>query len=165
MIRISAHQLIEAVEHAVRHDPELDAHVCCLVFASASACVEQSPFNFNWCVYDGVDRSGRPRLFHKERVLPYTKSIEAALTLLPPGFWWRGGTCCVSSEARVCPDHNDPQHRERLLRDYPPSVPHWNEGIEVEIRPGSESALARAITSACLRVRFSHPAAREAMSA
>jgi hypothetical protein len=88
---------------------------------------------------------------------PYTGSIDAALTLLPPGFWWRGGTCCVSSEATVCPDHNDPEHRERLLAECPPVIEHWNSGIEVELRPGSPGALVRALAAACLRARAALP--------
>jgi hypothetical protein len=82
-----------------------------------------------------------------------TKSIDAAVALLPSGFWWRGGTCYLSSEATVCPDHNNPEHRERLLRECPPSIEHWDSGIEVEIRPGSDHALARAICAASLRAR------------
>lgn len=68
-----------------------------------------------------------------------------------PGFWWRGGTCALSSEAIVCPDHNDPEHRERLMAECPPSVKHWNEGIEVELRPGSDAALVRALLAAMSR--------------
>lgn len=84
----------------------------------------------------------------------YTTSIDACVILMDnllPGFWWRGGTCCVSSEVTVCPDHNNPEHRERLLRDFPPSIEHWDEGIEVELRPGSNDALCRAFLSAILR--------------
>lgn len=89
-----------------------------------------------------------------ENLPSYTNSVDSALELLPSGFWWRGGTCHVSSEAVVCPDHNHPDHRERLLREYPPTKEHWNSGIEVEIRPGSDDALARALASACLRARL-----------
>lgn len=81
----------------------------------------------------------------------YTFALDCALRLLPPGFWWRGGTCHVSSEAIVCPDHNDPEHRTRLLRECSPKIFHWNQGIEVELRPGSDNALVRALASACMR--------------
>lgn len=83
----------------------------------------------------------------------YTGSLEAALTLLPAGFWWRGGMCGVSSEMIVCPDHNRPAHRERLLRACPPTLEHWNSGIEVTLWPGSHDALIRATLSACLRAQ------------
>lgn len=83
-----------------------------------------------------------------------TSSLDAVLSLMEaklPGFWWRGGTCFLSSEAIVCPDHNCPTHGARLMVECPPSMPHWNEGIEVEIRPGSQGALVRALLAAVLR--------------
>lgn len=83
-----------------------------------------------------------------------TASLDAVLSLIEqklPGFWWRGGTCSVSSEARVCPDHNCPEHGARLLAECPPSLDIWNEGIEVELRPGSQNALVRALLAATLR--------------
>lgn len=89
-----------------------------------------------------------------ESVPTYTLSLDKALMLLPDGFWWRGGTCCVSSEATVCPDHNNPDHRERLLRECPPSIEWWNEGIEACLTPGSDAALIRALISACLQARW-----------
>jgi hypothetical protein len=52
------------------------------------------------------------------QALPYTSSAAAAETLLPEGFFWRGGTCYLSSEVLIAPDYNDPMHRERLLREY-----------------------------------------------
>ena len=69
-----------------------------------------------------------------------------------PGWWWRGGTCWVSSECRICPDHGSPEHAERLMHAFPPAVDVWNEGLEVELRPGSDETLARAMVSAILRV-------------
>jgi hypothetical protein len=81
----------------------------------------------------------------------YTGSIDAANTLLPSGFWWRGGTCGVSSEVRVCPDHNRPEHKTRLMNLCPPKIAHWNNGIEVTLWPGNDQALIRAFASACLR--------------
>lgn len=71
-----------------------------------------------------------------------------------PGFWWRGGTCFLSSEAIIAPDHNCPVHGERLHREFPPTVAHWNEGVEVELRPGSDENLARALMAAICRVKL-----------
>lgn len=93
-------------------------------------------------------------LMNHLRVPALTGSLDAALKLLRdalPGFWWRGGTCALSSEAIVCPDHNCPTHGERLLREFPPAIEHWNEGIEVELRPGGDEALVRALLAATLR--------------
>lgn len=105
------------------------------------------------------DGSDPPRV----SVPAFTGSIDAAETLLPEGFWWRGGTCGVSSEMRVCPDHNRPEHRERLLRECPPKIEHWNLGIEVTIWPGSNPALVRAFASACLRARDALLTSRKAL--
>jgi hypothetical protein len=81
-------------------------------------------------------------------------TMDDCLSLLPDGFWWRGGTCHVSSEVTVCPDHNDPEHRERLLRQCPPTeAAYWDCGIDVELRPGSHKAFLWAFFLACYRAR------------
>ena len=71
-----------------------------------------------------------------------------------PGFWWRGGTCGLSSEVIIAPDHNHAEHGERLLREFPVALEHWNEGIEVELRPGSEDNLIRAFAAAMIRTKL-----------
>lgn len=93
-------------------------------------------------------------LMNHLRVPTLTSSLDAAVKVLGqalPGFWWRGGTCFLSSEAIVCPDHNCPTHGARLREECPPVIAHWNEGIEVEIRPGGDAALVRALLAATLR--------------
>ena len=91
-------------------------------------------------------------------ILPnWTASLDAAMTLALPGFWHRGGQCAVSSEMRVCPDHNDPVHRERLLLELPPTIDIWDEGIEVELRPGGMQQLILATVSVWLRARAALP--------
>lgn len=104
--------------------------------------------------------SGDWILINNLRVPPITTSLDAALKVLRdalPGFWWRGGTCAVSSEAIVCPDHNCPTHGKRLHEEFPPHLIHWNEGIEVELRPGGDQALVRALLAATLRAhRMKH---------
>lgn len=120
--------LISRVEKASGPDDALDFEILCLVDPRA---LRSGPLR------------GDPK---------YTASLDAVLTLLPEGFWWRGGTCSVSSEATVCPDHNGP-HRERLLRECPPTELIWDEGVETELRPGSNNALIRALLSAILRAR------------
>jgi len=92
--------------------------------------------------------------------------IEALREELP-GFWWRGGTCALSSEVIIAADYNCPEHGERLRADFPQELAHWNEGIEVELRPGSEANLCRAFAAVMLRVklaqlgRFPAPLQRE----
>jgi hypothetical protein len=93
--------------------------------------------------------------------LPYTAFAQAAFTLLPMGFWWRGGVGHLSSEVRIGPDYNDPTHRESLLRDYPQALRQWDKGIEIEIRPGGEFSFVRAFAAACLVVHGLGPAPRQ----
>ena len=81
----------------------------------------------------------------------YTLVIEHSQQLLPIGFWWRGGSCHLSSEVRVCPDHNDPLHRHRLMKECPCTEKIWDEGIEVELRPGGEKTFVLAFTAVCLK--------------
>jgi len=81
----------------------------------------------------------------------YTLVVEHAKQLLPTGFFWRGGTCHVSSEVLVRPDHNDPLHHHWLVKTCPETEKVWNEGIEVELRPGSDTAFVLAFTAVCLR--------------
>ena len=39
------------------------------------------------------------------------------------------------------------------MHAFPPAVDVWNEGLEVELRPGSDETLARALIAAVLRVK------------
>lgn len=71
-----------------------------------------------------------------------------------PGFWWRGGTCALSSEVIIAPDYNDERHGERLHAEYPVVLEHWNSGIEVELRPGSDEMFCRAFLAAIVRVKL-----------
>ena len=79
--------------------------------------------------------------------------VEALATSFP-GFWWRGGTCALSSEVIIAPDYNDPEHGERLMAEYPPELEHWNAGIEVELRPGSDAAFCRAFLAVMIRIKL-----------
>lgn len=133
--------LAERVEASEGADQELD----CLIQATTMGDLGRFRKPGTWAAEALRQRWNVPAL---------TRSLDAAVSLLErvlPGFWWRGGTCYLSSEARVCPDHNCPTHGARLLVECPPEIEHWNEGIEVEIRPGSQGALVRALLSALLR--------------
>lgn len=148
-------ELISRVESGDGADREID----CLVAALADIQVEGVQHSWRSLVHQfgvewAADVATRHTSVWRTEVPRYTASLDAVLLLMSaqlPGFWWRGGTCSVSSEARVCPDHNCPEHGPRLLAECPPSLDHWNEGIEVELRPGSQSALVRALLAACLR--------------
>lgn len=132
--------LIERVESDDRADRQLDLDIAIAVWGRPGVLVGRQ---------DEPEGPVREHTYWK-----YTEKLDDALSLLPPGFWWRGGTCCVSSEAIVCPDHNDKYHGPRLHRECPPEIEHWNSGIEVELRPGNPFALCRALIAACLRARM-----------
>ena len=87
--------LIQRLQDASEGSRELDALIRCAVYAPSSAYVEQSPINGAWCVFEGADRSGRARLWEGPgRNLEFTRSIDAAMTLLPAvdnetGVFWQ----------------------------------------------------------------------------
>lgn len=90
--------LIARLEKATRPDEELDARIWCAVFAPPEAYVEQSKFNGTWCIYCGTNsRNQQPRLYEGSKSLPVTGSVDAALRLVPPGWFvsnlaqWRSG--------------------------------------------------------------------------
>ena len=142
--------LIERIEAATGGERELDAEIwlACTPGATRDKWSYIHKATGRECTVDET-RDATDRLI----IVPsYTSSLDAALTLLPEGLWWRGGTCSVSSEATVCPDHNGP-HRERLLRECQPTELIWDEGIETELRPGSNNALIRALLASILRAR------------
>jgi hypothetical protein len=145
MTDISA--LIDRIESASGPDRDLDIAIC-----------QATDTNGYLIENDGTilvagDMGEGPGWFNIGYEVPrFTASLDSAWSILPEGFWWRGGTCDVSSEATVCPDHNGP-HRERLLRECPPAEDIWNEGIETELRPGSHYALIRALLASILKAR------------
>lgn len=131
--------IIDKLERGKGADRELDIEIAIAVWGRPGVLVGQQ------------DEPGG--LVRDHTYWRYTENLDDALSLLPIGFWWRGGTCAVSSEATVGPDHNDPKHGERLLRECPPSINYWDCGIEVELRPGTHFTLIRALAAACLRAR------------
>jgi hypothetical protein len=78
---IALAERVEALEGPCR---ETDALVRLAVYAPFDAVMEQSPINGLWCIYHGVDRVGRPRLWEGPgRGAHYTASLDAAMTLVP----------------------------------------------------------------------------------
>lgn len=76
------------------------------------------------------------------RAYEYTKSIEAALTLVPQGWWWTVGDCSVSADASMGPDvaHCD---KATLVR--------FDEGLHHDLPHPSTPAIA--LASLALRAR------------
>ena len=79
--------------------------------------------------------------------LDYTRFIDMAVKLLKfslPGWGWRGGTCCVSDDCFIFPDYNDPEHGERLLREFPrlPDGREWADITDIDRRPSGNVPLA-----------------------
>ena len=81
-------ELIAALEKAEGPSPELDAKIRATLFAGEGAYAAKSPFNGEWCVYKGVDRNGREKLY-ENRSVPhalwigaYTGSIDASVALV-----------------------------------------------------------------------------------
>jgi len=67
-----------------------------------------------------------------------------------PGFWFSVGLCCLSGDASMGPDYNDPAHRERLLREWPQE--HFDAGLHADLRPGDGlSRCCRALLSCMLQ--------------
>lgn len=68
-----------------------------------------------------------------------SESIDLAVQMVNvvlPGWFWRVATCCVSDDAFVGPDYNDPVHRERLLRDFPQiDGVEWTDITDIDLRP------------------------------
>jgi len=79
----------------------------------------------------------------------YTASLDAIVGLIErvlPGFAWKVGTCSVSDDAWICPDHNNPEHGERLMKQFPPVYgTKWDRGIDVDLRPPGRPAIALCI--------------------
>ncbi len=75
-----------------------------------------------------------------------TASIDMAVRMVNevlPGWFWRVATCCVSDDAWVGPDYNDPAHRERLLREFPQiGIEEWTDITDIDLRPPGRPALA-----------------------
>ena len=107
-------ELIAALERATGPSPELDAKIGATLFAGEGAYAAKSPFNGEWCVYKGVDRNGREKLY-ENRSVPhalwigaYTVSIDVAVALVErvmPGWFWRGGNVPVGKYERGAYQH------------------------------------------------------------
>ena len=71
-------------------------------------------------------------------------SLDAALALhnaLLPGWWWQIGSCCVSDDAKVCPDFNNPVNGAALEKQFHPSID-WASMFDIDQRPPGNPARA-----------------------
>jgi hypothetical protein len=74
----------------------------------------------------------------------YTASLDAAVALVKrvlPGWGYRVATCCVSDDAWLFPDYNDPTHGERLKREVSEDVD-WIEVTDIDLRPPGREPIA-----------------------
>ena len=74
----------------------------------------------------------------------YRGKLDAAVALtaaILPGWAWRVATCCVSDDAWVEPDFNDPTHGERLKVQLDQAT-HWTHVTDVDMRPSGNPARA-----------------------
>lgn len=83
-------ELAEICEKAEGPSKQLAAEIRCAVFAPPGAYVKQSPINGEWCVYEmgsnGRERSWEGRgLSQEQRFGDFTRSLDAAMTLVAPG--------------------------------------------------------------------------------
>lgn len=77
----------------------------------------------------------------------YTSKVDDAAALVTkclPGWWWKVGTCCVSDDACIAPDYNNPAHSERLHQEFPlDKLPEeFDAGFDVDRRPPGNVARA-----------------------
>ncbi len=63
----------------------------------------------------------------------YTGIIDAALRLMPAGFFWTCGGCYLTGHVTIGPDYNGPLG-ERLHRQFP--VTQWNDGVSFDLALG-----------------------------
>lgn len=134
--------------------PRVDADVHAALFGGWAAYRQGSPF----ASYgdDRVFSSLNVPILTKSvrRAAPVSQSIDAAVAFhnnVLPGWGWRVATCCVSDDAWTFPDFNDPQHGERLLRQFPAKETQQDPvgffGTDVDLRPPGRHAAALLIAT------------------
>jgi hypothetical protein len=84
-------ELYARIEAGSGPDRELDARIICALLAPKGSKVEQSPFNYEWCIYEPCQYGrkpfktwGRGPRGGKEQV---TSSLDAALSLVERDGW------------------------------------------------------------------------------
>lgn len=85
--------------------------------------------------------------YHKMPCPKFTESRDAISELIErvlPGWAYKMGTCCVSDDAWLCPDLNDPVHGPRLMQQFGPITQGgvFDCGFDIDRRPSGNMALA-----------------------
>lgn len=97
----------------------------------------------------------------------YTSSRDEVELLFEehlPGWWWTGGSCGLTGHASAGPDYLDPEHRERLFREWPEE--RFGNGIDVDLTAGSGRTRAtRALLCVFLDALIAREELREAAAA
>ena len=74
--------LIERVRSGSGADERLDAEIMCAIAAPDGSFVEQSRFNFAWCIYEKPGRLWNKRDWHRPDGWPLTSSLDAVVALV-----------------------------------------------------------------------------------
>lgn len=138
-------ELAERVERAEGPDRRLDVAIAIAVDWTYPSMMAPLRVTVAWRGEDAIDsiaeEAERPDSLLK--YLPrYTASIDAAMTLVPEGWWWSAGDCSVSSDASVGPDV---AHCDKAL------LIAFDDGIHADLPHPSTPALALCAVS--LRAR------------
>lgn len=146
-------ELVERVERAAGPDRELTALVRCAALAPKEAFVQLSPINGAWCIYEisytGKERSWEPRgLSQEQRLGDFLTSVDAAISLLPEGWWLYAVDASISGRFVV-------SLRGPLMAvEYEDTIARISDMMIPAVAAGIANSLATAITAASLRARM-----------
>lgn len=148
--------LIARLEAATEGSRELDGDIWLATDPEAAQGVMTSGVAFGDRTWSAED-DRKMCLDRLRRNAPrFTTSLDAAVTLVPPGFAWKVGTCHVSDDAWVVPDLNCPVHGQRLRKQFEPlqrgSI--WDMGIDIDQRPAGRPAIALCIAALTARMEM-----------
>jgi hypothetical protein len=140
-------EMIEMLRGYTVPSRELDVAICAAVMPRTGAYPYTSMFGsvrsipIKWGITGNLIEGGE---FYLEEAPRVTSSIDAAVKMCEkalPGWGWRVATCCVSDDAWVFPDFNNPEHGERLKREFSQDVD-WADATDVDLRPSGRQAIA-----------------------
>lgn len=142
--------LIERLEKATGPDRELDGAIWCAVNG------------YEFLMWDGAGccyMAKRRGWIAADHIKMFSASLDAALTLVPSGFYWTCGLCELSGHVTIGPDYNGSQ-RERLMREWPEDQ--YHEGFSEDLMPGDGiHRVCLAICIAALHAKSAQPSGAE----
>lgn len=126
----SLSELADAVEELEGPSHAIDMRIVWAAYEGRwpLSCYNNEPINYD------------PTMWMERHDFAPTASLDAALTLVPKGWWWKVGECSISSDATVGPDFAHCP-KDMLIE--------LDDGIDATIEPPSSTAIA--LTAACLR--------------